>query len=154
MPNASRQRITHTNVLAMRAIMATVSFVLKRLIAWMHRCATNRGIVFEPHPVFNAFVTLVNEHNFSIFVTEFWQQNHFETGFIGNGTYCTEPFRQEHAFLLLSQGVAIIKFAIDEPGNRGSPIAMSNVRWIFQYCFSSIYFSSNWLSMFLCLNIL
>lgn len=39
-----------------------------------------------------------------------------------------EPFRQEHAFLLLSQGVAITKFAIDEPGNRGSPIATSSVR--------------------------
>lgn len=48
------------------------------------------------------------------------------SGYIGNGTYCTEPFRQEHAFLLLSQGVAIVKFPLN--GNRGSPIAMAGVR--------------------------
>lgn len=46
-------------------------------------------------------------------------------GFIGNGTYCIEPVRQESAFLLLSQGVAIVKIPAD--GKRGFPIAMSGV---------------------------
>lgn len=59
---------------------------------------------------------------------------HYFQGYIGNGTYCTEPFRQDHAFLLLSQGVAIVKFPTDS--NRGSPIAMSGVRYsITKLCF-------------------
>ncbi|XP_031633983.1 nidogen [Contarinia nasturtii] len=46
-------------------------------------------------------------------------------GYIGNGTYCIEPIRQESAFLLLSQGVAIVKIPSD--GNRVFPIAMSGM---------------------------
>lgn len=47
------------------------------------------------------------------------------TGFIGNGTYCHEPIRQESGFLLLSQGIAAVKIPFD--GKGGSPIATSSV---------------------------
>lgn len=46
-------------------------------------------------------------------------------GFIGNGTFCQEPIRQETGFLLLSQGVAIVKVPFE--GTGGSPIATSSV---------------------------
>lgn len=61
-------------------------------------------------------------------------------GYIGNGTYCVEPVRQESAFLLLSQGVAIVKIPSD--GNRGFPIAMSGVRKKFHSC-DKIIFKKN-----------
>lgn len=128
MLNAYPQVIINMNVLVIRAFTVTASFVCQKSIVWMCRnYAMSKDVVFTQHLDINVFVMQVSD-------TWLWKVLNFEvlfcmenfSGFIGNGTYCTEPFRQEHAFLLLSQGVAIVKFPLN--GNRGSPIAMAGVR--------------------------
>lgn len=43
-------------------------------------------------------------------------------GFIGNGSYCTEPPKLESGFLIVSQGVATVKVPLN--GNkRGAPVS-------------------------------
>lgn len=54
------------------------------------------------------------------------------SGYIGNGSYCHEPIRPDEGFLVLSQGVAIVKLPFH--AKIGTPVAMSsvsNVKFIF-----------------------
>lgn len=48
------------------------------------------------------------------------------SGFIGNGSICSEPPRHESGFLLLSQGIAVARVPLNGKGP-GRPVAMSSV---------------------------
>lgn len=126
------QQITiHTNVHAILAFTAMDLSASRRLIAITQNCAMIKDGAFKPHLDFNVFVMAVSVNNnvpIKTLFRVFFQINSIWTGYIGNGTYCTEPYRQDGTFLLLSQGVAILKFATDQATSRGSPIAMSGVR--------------------------
>lgn len=49
-----------------------------------------------------------------------------ETGYVGNGSHCEPPVHHDAEFLLLSQGVAIVKVPLN--GKPGIPLSMANVR--------------------------
>lgn len=56
-----------------------------------------------------------------IFFNEFFF-NKKQKGFVGNGSYCNEPPKLETGFLIVSQGVAAVKFPLSG-SRRGVPVS-------------------------------
>jgi nidogen (entactin) len=47
-------------------------------------------------------------------------------GFVGNGSYCNEPPKLETGFLIVSQGVAIVKVPLNS-NKRGVPVSTATM---------------------------